>query len=156
MTNFWQIKELEDRLKEQEQQLQCALARDFADVIRATPNEGKCRSDDEFTSEAEPHILRSSNSISHGSKQPRVSDSLHETRKKRYSKSCETENNMVISASMNDKRARKSDPPKIARVVRTAKPSIVAAQGPLIHKRINRDQVQAAKERDSKKKIWSR
>ncbi|XWS29612.1 hypothetical protein CRYUN_Cryun24cG0044100 [Craigia yunnanensis] len=153
------IKELEDRLNEQEQQLQCALARDFADVIRATPNEGKCRRDDEFMSEAEPHILRSSNSISsrplsHGSKQPRVSD--HETRKKRYSRSGETENNMVISASLNDKRARKSDPPKIARVVRTSKLATVAAQGPLIHKRINRDQVQAAKERDNKKKIWSR
>ena len=147
-------------MREQEQQLQYAVARDFADVIRATPNEGKHRRDNEFMSEAEPHILRSSNSISHplshGSKQPRVSDSLHETRKKRYSKSCETENNMVISASMNDKRARKSDPPKIARVVRTAKPAIVAAQGSLTHKRVNRDQVQAAKERDGKKKIWSR
>ncbi|XWS41672.1 hypothetical protein CRYUN_Cryun17cG0102500 [Craigia yunnanensis] len=153
------IKELEDRLKEQEQQLQYALAHDFADVIRATPNEGKCRRDDRFMSEAEPQILRSSNSISrplsHGSKQPRVCDSLHETRKKRYSRSGETENNMVISASLNDKRARKSDPPKI-RVVRTAKPAIVAAQGPLTHNRISRDQVQAAKERDSKKKIWSR
>ncbi|XVE86888.1 hypothetical protein DITRI_Ditri18aG0071600 [Diplodiscus trichospermus] len=154
------IKELEDRLREQEQQLQCALARDFAEVIRATPNEGKCRRDDEFMSEAEPHILRSSNSISrpssHGSKQPRVSDYLHETRKKRYSRSGETENNMVISSSLNDKRARKSDPPKIARVVRTAKPAIVGSQVPLIQKRINRDPVQAAKERDSKKKIWSR
>ncbi|XP_022751140.1 kinesin-like protein KIN-14R isoform X1 [Durio zibethinus] len=158
---YQKIKELEDRLREQEQQLQCALARDFTDVIRATPNEGKCRRDDEFTSEAEPRILRSSNSIgrplSQGYKQPRVSDSLHETRKKRYSRSGETENNMVISASLNDKRARKSDPPKIARVVRTAKPTMVtAAQGPLTHKRINRDQFQAAKERDNKKKIWSR
>ncbi|EOX91895.1 Di-glucose binding protein with Kinesin motor domain isoform 3 [Theobroma cacao] len=154
------IKELEDRLREQEQQLQCALARDFGDVMRATPNEGKCRRDDEFMSEAEPHILRSSNSISRplsqGYKQPRVSDSLHETRRKRYSRSGETENNMVMSASLNDKRARKSDPPKIARVVRTAKPVTGAAQGPLTHKRINRDQVQAAKERDTKKKIWSR
>ncbi|KAK6287632.1 hypothetical protein POUND7_013811 [Theobroma cacao] len=154
------IKELEDRLREQEQQLQCALARDFGDVMRATPNEGKCRRDDEFMSEAEPHILRSSNSISRplsqGYKQPRVSDSLHETRRKRYSRSGETENNMVMSASLNDKRARKSDPPKIARVVRTAKPVTGAAQGPLTHKRINRDHVQAAKERDTKKKIWSR
>ncbi|XVF15315.1 hypothetical protein REPUB_Repub09cG0140900 [Reevesia pubescens] len=154
------IKELEDRLREQEQQLQCVVARDFADVIRATPNEGKCKRDDELMSEAEAHILRSSNSVnrplSRGSKQPRVSDSLHETRKKRYSRSGETENNMVISASLADKRARKSDPPKIARVVRTAKPATVAAQGPLTHKRINRDQVQAAKERDAKKKIWSR
>ncbi|XVE83041.1 hypothetical protein DITRI_Ditri16bG0055000 [Diplodiscus trichospermus] len=155
------IKELEDRLREQEKQLQCALARDFADVIRATtPNEGKCRRD-EFMSEAEPHILRSSNSVSRplsqGSKQPRVSDSIPETRKKRQSRSGETENNTVISASLKDKRARKSDPPKIARVVRTAKPATVAAaQGPLTHKRINRDHIQAAKERYSKKKIWSR
>ncbi|XVF59122.1 hypothetical protein PTKIN_Ptkin07bG0249900 [Pterospermum kingtungense] len=150
------IKELEDRLREQDQQLQCVLARDFNDVIRATPNEGKCKRDDEFMSEAEPHILRSSNSISrplsHGSKQPRVGDYLHETRKKRYSRSGETENNPVVSGSSNDKRARKSDPPKIARVARPAKPANIAAQGALNHKRINRDQVQAVKQ----KKIWSR
>ncbi|XP_012437262.1 kinesin-like protein KIN-14R [Gossypium raimondii] len=156
------IKELEDRLREQEQQLQCALARSFADTIAASPSEGKWRKDDESMNEAEPHILRSSNStssrpLSHGLKQPRISDLVHEPRKKRYSRSGETENNMVMAASLADKRARKSDPPKIARGVKTTKPGSLAAQGPVAHKRvINRGQVHGAMERDSKKKIWSR
>ncbi|KAK8517415.1 hypothetical protein V6N13_127595 [Hibiscus sabdariffa] len=159
------IKELEDRLKEQEQQLQCALACDFTDSTMASPSVGKCRRDDESMIEAEPHILRSSNSTisrpsSRGSKQPRVSDAVHESRRKRYSRSGEAENNnMVIPASLADKRARKSDPPKIARGVKTAKPGSIAAQGqgPVAHKRvINRAQVQATMERDTKKKIWSR
>ncbi|KAE8704075.1 Kinesin-like protein KIFC3 [Hibiscus syriacus] len=159
------IKELEARLKEQEQQLQCALARDFADAIMASPSVGKCRRDEESMNEAEPRILRSTNSsssrpLSSGSKQPRVSDVVHETRRKRYSRSGETENNnTVIPASLADKRARKSDPPKIARGVKTAKPGGIAAQGQgtLAHKKvINRAHVQAAMERDTKKKIWSR
>ncbi|KAB2052086.1 hypothetical protein ES319_A12G095500v1 [Gossypium barbadense] len=156
------IKELEDRLREQEQQLQCALARSFADTIAASPSEGKWRKDDESMNEAEPHILRSSNStssrpLSHGFKQPKISDLVHESRKKRYSRSGETENNMVMAASLADKRARKSDPPKIARGVKTTKPGSLAAQGPAAHKRvINRGQVHAAMERDSNKKIWSR
>ncbi|PPD73003.1 hypothetical protein GOBAR_DD30086 [Gossypium barbadense] len=157
-----QIKELEDRLREQEQQLQCALARSFADTIAASPSEGKWRKDDESMNEAEPHILRSSNStssrpLSHGFKQPRISDLVHEPRKKRYSRSGETENNIVMAASLADKRARKSDPPKIARGVKTTKPGSLAARGPVAHKRvINRGQVHGAMERDSKKKIWSR
>ncbi|KAK9012802.1 hypothetical protein V6N11_040836 [Hibiscus sabdariffa] len=153
-----QIKELEDRLKEQEQQLQCALTRDFAVAIMTSPSEEKCRRDDESMNEAEPHILRSSIStsrrpLSRGSKQPRVSDAVHETRRKRYSRSGETENN----TSLADKRARKSDPPKVARGVKIAKPGSIAAQGqgPLAHKRvINR--VQAVMERENTKKIWSR
>ncbi|GMI94118.1 MALECTIN DOMAIN KINESIN 2 [Hibiscus trionum] len=156
------VKELEYRLKEQEQQLQHAQARNFDEAIRATPNERKSRTDDELISEAEPHILRTSNSsssrpLSHGSKHPRVS-APHETRKKRFSRIGETENNMVIiSAPLDNKRARKSDPPKIAaRAVGTIKPAKEAVQGTLTHKRINRDQLQAAKERDSRKKIWSR
>ncbi|KAK9038648.1 hypothetical protein V6N11_023504 [Hibiscus sabdariffa] len=152
------IKELEDRLKEQEQQLQCALARDFAVAIVTSPSEGKRRREDKSMNEAEPHILRSSNStsrcpLSRGSKQPRVSDAVHETRRKRYSRSGETENN----TSLAEKRARKSDPPKVARGVKIAKPGSIAAQGqgPLAHKRvINR--VQAVMERDNTKKIWSR
>ncbi|KAE8695991.1 dof zinc finger protein DOF5.7-like [Hibiscus syriacus] len=129
------IKELEARLKEQEQQLQGALARDFSNAIMASPSVGKCRREDESMNEAEPHILRSSNStssrpLSRGSKHPRI------------------------------KGQEKSDPPKVARVVKTAKPgSIAAAQGrgTLGHKKVmNRAQVQAAMEIDTKKKIWSR
>ncbi|KAK8556728.1 hypothetical protein V6N12_003123 [Hibiscus sabdariffa] len=157
------MKELEYRLKEQEQQFQHAQEdRNFDEAIGTTPNERKSRIDDELISEADPHILRTSNSISsrplsHGSKQQRVS-APHEIRKKRFSRVGETENNMVIiSAPLDNKRARKSDPPKLAaRAVGTTKPAKVAVQGTLTHKRINRDQLQTAKERDSRKKIWSR
>ncbi|KAK8663851.1 hypothetical protein V6N13_083656 [Hibiscus sabdariffa] len=150
------MKELEYRLKEQDQQLQHAQDRNFNEAIGTTPNERKSRTDDEFISEAEPHILRTSNLISsrpssHGSKQQRVS-APHEIRKKRFSRVGETENNMVIiSAPLDNKRARKSDPPKLA--ARATKPAKVAVQGTLTHKRINRDQLQTAKERDSRKKI---
>ncbi|KAE8704943.1 Detected protein of confused Function [Hibiscus syriacus] len=128
------IKELEDRLKEQEQQLQCALARDFVDAIVTSPSDGKCKRDYESMNEAEPHILRSSNSLV-----------------------AVKNNNMVKPASLADKRARKSDPPKVARGAKTAKPGSIDAQvhGPLTHKRVV-SRVQAAMERENKKKIWSR
>ncbi|GLT46908.1 hypothetical protein SLA2020_206350 [Shorea laevis] len=150
------IKELEDRLREQEQQLQCALACDFTN-LGATPSEGKSSvRDAEFLSEIEPNILKSSNSVnrplSYGSKQPRVSDTLLARRKKRYSRSDETENNMMVPTSV---KGRASDPPKVARIMRTTRPASAAAQGPLTHKRVYRDQVQGVKERATKKKIWS-
>ncbi|KAJ9177490.1 hypothetical protein P3X46_012706 [Hevea brasiliensis] len=147
------IKELEDKMREQEKQLQCMQTQDFSGAARATPIAGKtCIKDDEFLSEIESHVLRSSNSInrplSHGSALPKGNETLlHDnTRKKRQSRSGEIENNII---------SRKSDPPKIIRVMRTAKP-VTAAPGPLTQKRINRDQGQGIKERDSKKKIWSR
>ncbi|KAJ9171105.1 hypothetical protein P3X46_019153 [Hevea brasiliensis] len=140
------IKELEDKLREQEKQLQCMQNQDFPGIIRATPNAGKtCMRDDEFLRSSSSYVLRSSNSIncpsSHGFALPKGNDTLvHESRKKRQYRSGEIENN----------------PPKIARVMRTAKPVTVAAPGPLTHKRIKRDQGQGIKERDAKKKIWSR
>ncbi|KAF2295791.1 hypothetical protein GH714_034014 [Hevea brasiliensis] len=140
------IKELEDKLREQEKQLQCMQNQDFPGIIRATPIAGKtCMRDDEFLRSSSSYVLRSSNSIncpsSHGSALPKGNDTLvHESRKKRQYRSGEIENN----------------PPKIARVMRTAKPVTVAAPGPLTHKRIKRDQGQGIKERDAKKKIWSR
>ncbi|KAL5755256.1 hypothetical protein ACOSP7_023476 [Xanthoceras sorbifolium] len=156
------IKELEDKLREQEQQLQCRLSHDFADLIRATPNEGKtCIKDDEVMSDIELRILRSSNTInrpmSQGSVLPKGKDYLHHTRKKRESRSGETENTNSVSASLYDNKKRKSDPPKVARVIRTAKPvTTTTIQGSSTNKRITRDQVLGIKERDSKKKIWSR
>ncbi|OAY33502.1 kinesin-like protein KIN-14R isoform X2 [Manihot esculenta] len=148
------IKELEEKLREQEKQLQWMQNQDISGMIRATPSAGKIRTrDDEVMSEIECHVLRSSNSInhplSHGSAQSKGNDSLlHETRKNRQYRSGEIEN--IIH--------RKSDPPRIARVMRTAKPvtAAVAAPGPLTHKRISRDQGPGIKERDAKKKIWSR
>ncbi|KDP29798.1 hypothetical protein JCGZ_18733 [Jatropha curcas] len=154
------IKELEEKLREQDKQIQYMQAHDFPSTIKATPHEAKiCARDDEFLSDIESHILRSSNSInrplSHGSTLPRgnANDNLYEIRKKRQSRSAEIENNMI-----HDNRGRKSDPPKIARVMRpTAKPITAAAQGPLTHKRVVRDQQgQGIREREAKKKIWSR
>lgn len=146
---------LEDKLRGQENQLQCTQV--FADVIRVTPHEAKTRIRDEIMSDVDPCILRTSNSlnrrVSQGSTLLRGNDSLHEKRRKREFKSGETENIHRLSTSLYDNKARKSDPPKIARITRLVKP-VTATQGPLIHKRINRDQVQV-KERDTKKKIWS-
>lgn len=160
---FFQIKELEDKLKEQEQQFQCRLSRDFADLIKSTPNEVKTsKGDDEVMSDIDLRILRSSNSVnrpmSHGSILPRGNGHQHETRKKRDSRSGETENNNILKSSSYENKKRKSDPPRVAatRVMRTAKPVTATIQGPSVHKRINRDQVQGIKERDTKKKIWSR
>ncbi|KAH9664283.1 kinesin-like protein KIN-14R [Citrus sinensis] len=157
------IKELEDKLKEQEQQFQCRLSRDFADLIKYTPNEVKTsKGDDEVMSDIDLRILRSSNSVnrpmSHGSILPRGNGHQHETRKKRDSRSGETENNNILKSSSYENKKRKSDPPRVAatRVMRTAKPVTATIQGPSVHKRINRDQVQGIKERDTKKKIWSR
>lgn len=157
------IKELEDKLNEQEQQFQCRLSRDFVDLIRSTPNEVRAsKRDDEVMSDIDLRILRSSNSVnrpmSHGSVLPRGNDHQHETRKKRDSRSGETENNNIHKSSLYENKKRKSDPPKVAatRVMRTAKPVTTTIQGPSIHMRINRDQVQGIKERDAKKKIWSR
>ncbi|TXG60065.1 hypothetical protein EZV62_014638 [Acer yangbiense] len=155
-----QIKELEQKLKEQEQQLQSRLSRDFADLIRATPNEGKsCIKDDEVMSDIDIRILRSSNRpMSQGSVLPKGKDYLYPTRKKRESRSGETENTTnIASASLYDNKKRKSDPPKVARVIRTAKPVTTTIQGPSTNKRLIRDQAALGiKERDSKKKIWSR
>ncbi|GAY38819.1 hypothetical protein CUMW_039610 [Citrus unshiu] len=160
---YEQIKELEDKLKEQEQQFQCRLSRDFADLIKSTPNEVKTsKRDDEVMSDIDLRILRSLNSVnrpmSHGSILPRGNGHQHETRKKRDSRSGETENNNILKSSSYENKKRKSDPPRVAatRVMRTAKPVTATIQGPSVHKRINRDQVQGIKERDTKKKIWSR
>lgn len=126
----------------------------FADLIRATPTESKsCKRDDEVMSDIDLRILRSSNRpMSHGSVLPKGNDYLFETQKKRQSRSAETENAMV-STSLHDNKKRKSDPPRVARLVRTTK-AVTSIQGPSIQKRIGKDQVAGIK--DTKKKIWSR
>ncbi|XP_004289515.1 PREDICTED: geminivirus Rep-interacting motor protein-like [Fragaria vesca subsp. vesca] len=156
------IKELEDKLREQEKQLteeklrsQCTQV--LTEMVRATPHEGKSRIRDEIMNDVDPCILRTSNSLnrrmSQGSTLLKGNESVHEKRRKREFKSGETENFHRLSTSLYDNKSRKSDPPKIARITRPVKP-VTATQGPLIHKRIIRDQVQV-KERDNKKKIWS-
>ncbi|XP_023887362.2 kinesin-like protein KIN-14R [Quercus suber] len=153
------IKELEDKLRLKEQQWQ--HTHDYTDAVRSTPIEVKTFVREEYMNEIEPHILRSSNSVnrpmSQGSSLLRGIEPLHETRRKRESRSSDIENNFIVPSSLNDRKiSRKSDPPKIARVVRTTKLTATAAQGPLTHKRTSRDPIQGIKERDNKKKIWSR
>ncbi|KAF5454378.1 hypothetical protein F2P56_024049 [Juglans regia] len=150
------IKELEDKLRVQEQQSQGI--HDCTDhAVRASTPKTFIR--DEFMNEIESRILRSSNSInrplSQGSTLQKGSDSLHEMRRKRDFRNADVENHIFVSSSLNDtKVSRKSDPPKIARVMRTTK-LVTATQGPLTHKRTSRDHNQGIKERENKKKIWS-
>ncbi|KAL5556600.1 hypothetical protein UlMin_038836 [Ulmus minor] len=143
------IKELENKLREQEQQLQST--HEFIDSIRSTPAERKTYVRDEPMSDVEPYILRSSNIMNRPTSQGSTRGSSYETRRKRESRSGEN----MIPTGFKGSKIRKSDPPKVARVIRPVTKPVTAAQGPLTHKRINRDQVQGAKERDSKKKIWS-
>ncbi|KFK32797.1 hypothetical protein AALP_AA6G289700 [Arabis alpina] len=156
------IKELEVRLKEQELHIQqMATTREFPDVSSATPNEVKsCFKEDNFGNEnaESSNILRTSNRLKTAS--TRRNDSLNPnemTRKKRVSRSNETENNG--DDHMKEKRIRKSDPPKVLpRVVRPTRPGS-SNQVPVAQKKvvINREQqVPVGKERDPRKKIWSR
>lgn len=161
---LWQIKELEDKLREQEQQLQHRLSHEFTDFVKATPTEAKSTNsirDDEPINEPELRILRSSNSVnrpmSHGSILPKGNEVV---RKKRESRSGEAENIIMTnltSTSLYDNKKRKSDPPRFARgLTRATKTVTATTQGAVTHKRINRDHGLGIKERDAKKKIWSR
>ncbi|XP_052197998.1 kinesin-like protein KIN-14R isoform X2 [Diospyros lotus] len=160
-TTYQQIKELEDKLKEKEQQFSHKLSLGSADALRATPLEGKCYVRDETMMDSEHHILRNANSINRRGSQGSVSVKANEPvpgiRRKRLSRNSETENNNTESTSLNDKRGRQSDPPKpLARFTRTAKPA-TTSQRPINQNRAaSRDQVQGIKERDNKKRIWSR
>jgi kinesin family protein C2/C3 len=158
-----QIKELEMRLKEQEKHIQeMATTREFPEVANATPNEVKtCFKEDNFGNEnmeSNTNILRTSNRL-----KTKRHDSLNlneMTRKKRASRSGETENN-GDDPQMKEKRIRKSDPPKVfSRVVRpTRTASGSSSQVPVAQKRVikrEQQEVPVVKERDSKKKIWSR
>ncbi|KAL7223510.1 hypothetical protein ACSBR1_025041 [Camellia fascicularis] len=158
------IKELEDKLREQEQKFGFKLSLDSTDALGATPLEGKCYVRYETMNDIEHHhILRSSNSIncrekeSQGSTLLKGNKSLHDTRRK-SSRNGETENKISLSTSLNDNKGRKSDPPKpFARITRTVKPvSTSQSQRPFTHSRTSRDEVQGIKERDNKKRIWSR
>ncbi|XP_061343234.1 kinesin-like protein KIN-14R [Gastrolobium bilobum] len=160
-----QMKELEERYREREQQWQqthCSV-----DAVKATPDVvGKSCKSDECPSENEARILRCSNTvnrqISQGSILFKGNDSTQQIRSKREFRSNETENNFVMSSSstLHDRRrvTRKSDPPKIVKVGRPTTKPVIATQAPLSHKRAStsRDNVQGIRERDSKKKIWSR
>ncbi|KAJ1382149.1 P-loop containing nucleoside triphosphate hydrolase [Sesbania bispinosa] len=152
-----QMKELEDRYREREQQWQQTHC--FVEAVKATPDLGKsCASD-----EIEARILRSANSanrqINQGSTLSKGNDSTYQMRIKREFRSNDTENNFVMPSSLHDRRiTRKSDPPKIVRTVRPITKPVIGTQATVSHKRTStsRDQAQGIRERDSKKKIWSR
>lgn len=142
-------------MREQEQQYVSKLSLD--PTVRATPIEGKRCIRDDTMNDTEHHILRSSNSInspmSLGSTLPKGNIPFHGTRK-RLSRNSEPENN-----SLNDKKGRHSDPPKpFSRVARTTvkQPVVTTSKRPVAHNQTTRDPVQAIKERENKKRIWSR
>lgn len=157
------------RLKEQELHVQqMAATREFPDVASATPNEVKtCFKEDNFGNEnAESNnnnnnILRTSNRLKASAARRNDSLNLNEaTRKKRVSRSGETENNGGDEPQMKEKRIRKSDPPKVvARLTRPTRPVSSSNQVPVAQKRVvSREQQQAVvgKERDPKKRMWTR
>ncbi|KAL0379030.1 UNVERIFIED_CONTAM: Kinesin-like protein KIN-14R [Sesamum radiatum] len=156
------IKELEDKVREQEKQLASTMTSGSAIPLRSsTPNESKQAVRDETANDAEHRILRSLNSVnrrgSQGSVPVKEYDSLNEVRKKRLSRNSEVENNGVVPTPASDNKCRHSDPPKpIPRVLKTTKPVATATQRPAIRSKTSRDPVQGIKERDSKKRMWSR
>lgn len=159
------IKELEDLVREQEQQLASTMTSESTNPLKSTPMENKLSVREEMTNEAEHRILRSLNLAnrrgSHGSAAVKENDSLHEVRKKRLSRNSEVENNSGVPPSVSDHtyKGRRSDPPKpAAGVSRTTKPSITGqrAVAPVGRIKTSRDPVQGIKERDSKKRIWTR
>lgn len=161
---MWQMKELEEKYKEREQQWQQTHRNVEAVKAAATPEIVRSRVDDECQNEIDARILRSSNSVNRQTNQSSAllkgNDSTQQMRNKRQFRSNEVENHyaMPMTSLHERKITRKSDPPRIVRTGRlTTKPPIVASQAPLSHKRAStsRDQAQGVKERDSKKKIWS-
>ncbi|XP_073034581.1 kinesin-like protein KIN-14R isoform X1 [Primulina eburnea] len=156
------IKDLEDKLREREKQLESTTLSESSNLLRSTPVEAKRVIIDEVANEVEHHILRSTNSMNRQviqapSVMVKENDSLlHEARKKRFSSNSEVENKVVVRTPVGDNKGRHSDPPKqFARVSRMSKP-IAPAQRPLVRKVVSRDPVQEIKERDSKKRMWSR
>ncbi|XP_020217268.1 kinesin-like protein KIN-14R isoform X2 [Cajanus cajan] len=155
-----QMKELEDRYREREQQWQQTHC--FVDAVKATPEVGKSCTSEECPSEIDAGILRCSNSVNRQIIQGSLfkgNDSTHQIRSKREFRSND-ENNFVMSSSLHDRKiTRKSDPPKIVRGGRPTPRPVIGSQAAVVsHKRAStsRDQAQGIRERDSKKKIWSR
>lgn len=192
----FQIKQLEDKIKEQEQQLACMVTdSDATKSLRSSPpGSSRCSSRDDLTSDIEQRILKSSNTVNRqatqGSTLLKGKDSVPQVRRKRLSTNSEAENNGVLPASVhdrteqdylqearrkrlsrngeveknvsNDRRTRQSDPPRPAAtgVTRGMKSTTTTtttnAQRPLIRNKMNREPIQGAKEKDTKKRMWTR
>ncbi|KAI5436109.1 variant 2, Kinesin-like protein KIN-14R [Lathyrus oleraceus] len=158
-----QMKELEEKYTEREQQWQQTHLVEAVKVV-ATPEIVRSHANDECPNEIEARILRSSNSVNRPINQSSAflkgNDSTQQMRNKRQFRSNEVENHYSMPrTSLHDRKiTRKSEPPKIVRTGRLAtKPPVITNQAPVSHKRAStsRDQAQGVKERDSKKKIWS-
>ncbi|KAK7407182.1 hypothetical protein VNO78_08883 [Psophocarpus tetragonolobus] len=155
-----QMKELEDRYREREQQWQQTHC--FVDAVKATPVIGKSCTSEECPREIEIEtgILRCSDSVNRQISQSSLfkgNDSTDKIRSKREIRS--NDENFVMSSSLHHRKlARKSDPPRIVRGGRPTPRPVTANQAPVSHKRTSttRDQVQGIRERETKKKIWSR
>ncbi|KAL8472256.1 hypothetical protein ACS0TY_029466 [Phlomoides rotata] len=153
-----EIKELKDQLREQEQQVALAIVSEPTNQSRPhTPMESKQSMREETAINTEHRVLRSLNSVNRRGSQGSVSvKENNPPRRKRLSRSGEVENNSAAPTSVNDYRVRRSDPPKPAPgVSRTTKPT-VPGQRPVARVKMSRDPVQGVKERDSKKRMWSR
>ncbi|KAG8383643.1 hypothetical protein BUALT_Bualt04G0035300 [Buddleja alternifolia] len=152
------IKELEDKLREQEKQLASTkMISESANSLKSSPRETK--QFEMTTNEAEHRILRNLNSVNrhHGSVLVKENESLHEARKKRLSRNGEVENKSVVPTPVSDNKGRYSDPLKRVPggVSRATKP-IINTQRPTIRSKTSRDPVEGVKERDTKKRMWSR
>lgn len=112
-----QIKELEDKVREQEKQLTLKVIPESVNPFRSTPIEHEQSVRDEITTETEHHILRSLNSakrqVAQGSVLVKEHNTLQEVRKKRLSRrKSEVENNKVLPTPISDNKGRQSDPAK--------------------------------------------
>ncbi|KAM3283226.1 kinesin-like protein KIN-14R [Capsicum chacoense] len=87
-------------------------------------------------------------------------DCLQEARRKRLSRNSDVEKNVAPAISANDRRTRQSDPPRpvATGVARGTKPTTTTtnAQRPFIRNKTSREPVQGVKERDAKKRMWTR
>ncbi|XP_073102043.1 kinesin-like protein KIN-14E isoform X2 [Elaeis guineensis] len=156
------VKELESKLREERDQSKSMSLLHSNDALKfATPTEGKAFSRDESTSETDPQILRSSNSINKpltgpGSILLRGADPLHEIKRKRELRNAmvgKSENNITTPTTIVEKRVqpselgkvRKIDPAKaFGRLTR----KVVATQKVFPHSRNNLEK--------DKIKVWTR
>ncbi|KAL2551316.1 Di-glucose binding protein with Kinesin motor domain [Forsythia ovata] len=143
------VNDLEKQLKEQ---VQDAESRSVILQYKVDELERKLKEQ-----EQNPDETTLLTSKAQGSVLVKENDSLQEVRKKRLSRrKSEVENNTIVPTPVSDNKGRQSDPPKpLSRVSRTTKP-VISTQRPVIRNKINRDPVLGIKERDSKKRVWSR
>lgn len=164
---LWQIKMLEEKLRQHEQQGECVPIPCSAEKLGATPMSlGR-----ETTCDVDPLSQRSVNSsnrtMNQGSILLKGTDSLRELRRKRDIQSKGTENNFFLSNSLLEKKAlsaesnkaRHLDPSRaLARIARSTNPVSSTRKAYSNTNRITKDQGPWAKESNSnnKYKIWLR